>query len=212
MKHNNVIPNAHFHKEWKNRVKTWFDQPARKKARRVARKSKAAAIAPRPAAGLLKPAVRCPTIRYNTKVRAGRGFSLDELKRAKISKRVAKSVGISVDHRRKNKSAQTLQDNVDRLNAYKAKLIVFPRKSNNRGKAGDSKPEELKLAHQLTGPLFPIGRKARGAEFVSVTEELKGKHAYASLRQERTNARLVGKRAKRAKEEAEKAPAAGATD
>jgi hypothetical protein len=26
VKHNNVIPNAHFHKEWKNRVKTWFDQ------------------------------------------------------------------------------------------------------------------------------------------------------------------------------------------
>ena len=55
-------------------------QPAKKKSRRLARKAKAAAIAPRPAAGSLKPAVRCPTIRYNTKVRAGRGFSLDELK------------------------------------------------------------------------------------------------------------------------------------
>ena len=56
------------------------EQPAKKKSRRLARKAKAAKIAPRPAAGLLKPAVRCPTIRYNTKVRAGRGFSLDELK------------------------------------------------------------------------------------------------------------------------------------
>ena len=26
VRHNNVIPNQHFHKDWQNRVKTWFDQ------------------------------------------------------------------------------------------------------------------------------------------------------------------------------------------
>ena len=41
---------------------------------------KAAAIAPRPVAGLLRPVVHCQTIRYNARVRAGRGFTLDELK------------------------------------------------------------------------------------------------------------------------------------
>lgn len=28
----------------------------------------------------MRPIVRCPTVRYHTKVRAGRGFSLEELR------------------------------------------------------------------------------------------------------------------------------------
>ena len=30
VKHNNVIPNQHFHKDWQNRVKVTLDQPAKK--------------------------------------------------------------------------------------------------------------------------------------------------------------------------------------
>lgn len=26
VKHNNVVPNGHFHKKWQRRVRTWFDQ------------------------------------------------------------------------------------------------------------------------------------------------------------------------------------------
>ncbi len=26
VKHNNIVPNAHFHKKWQRRVRTWFDQ------------------------------------------------------------------------------------------------------------------------------------------------------------------------------------------
>ena len=78
-RHNNQLPNAHFHKQWQLRVKTWFDQPGKKKSRRIARAAKAAKIAPRPL-GLLRPAVHCPTIKYNVKTRAGRGFTLEELK------------------------------------------------------------------------------------------------------------------------------------
>lgn len=29
VKHNNVIPNGHFHKDWQRRIKTWFDQVRR---------------------------------------------------------------------------------------------------------------------------------------------------------------------------------------
>lgn len=104
--------------------------------------------------------------------------------------------------------AQTLADNVQRLNAYKAKLVVFPRKSNAHPKKGDSGAEELKLAQQLPGALFPIAQKSTAAEFVPVTEDLIAKRVYASLRQERCNARMVGKRAKKAKEAAEKGPEA----
>lgn len=61
-------------------VKTWFNQPARKERRRNARLAKAARLAPRPASGPVRPVVHCSTIRYNAKVRAGRGFSHDELR------------------------------------------------------------------------------------------------------------------------------------
>merc|ERR1712136_516305 len=52
-KRNNILANAHFHKDWKRRVRTWFNQPARKARRAAARQEKAAAIAPRPTGGAL---------------------------------------------------------------------------------------------------------------------------------------------------------------
>ena len=54
-------------------------QPARKKRRHAHRVSKARRVFPRPT-NSLKPIVRCPTFRYNTRVRAGKGFSLEELR------------------------------------------------------------------------------------------------------------------------------------
>jgi len=54
-------------------------QPGRKHRRREARLAKAAAVAPRPV-DRLRPVVRCPTIKYNSRVRPGRGFTLSELK------------------------------------------------------------------------------------------------------------------------------------
>uniref|UniRef100_A0A8C5R4V3 60S ribosomal protein L13 n=1 Tax=Leptobrachium leishanense TaxID=445787 RepID=A0A8C5R4V3_9ANUR len=84
---NGMILKPHFHKDWQRRVATWFNQPARKLRRRKARQAKARRIAPRPVAGPIRPVVRCPTVRYHTKVRAGRGFSLEELKAAGINRR-----------------------------------------------------------------------------------------------------------------------------
>jgi large subunit ribosomal protein L13e len=134
MKHNNVIPNGHWKKKWQFRVRTWFNQPARKLRRRqgepamscagakgwgrpdgraapiwgrnaapraprtavaplmdvgrphhrprpsAARQEKAAKSFPRPAAGALRPVVHGQTVKYNAKLRLGRGFSLAELK------------------------------------------------------------------------------------------------------------------------------------
>ena len=102
-------------RRWADRVKMWFDQPAAKQRRRDARKAKAAAIAPRPVAGALRPVVRAQTVRYNTRVRAGRGFTLAELKEAGVNPKLAPTIGIAVDHRRTNKSVQSLQANVARL-------------------------------------------------------------------------------------------------
>ena len=79
-KRNNIIPNVHLHKDWQRWTRTWFNQPARAKRRRQNRQKKALKIAPRPVGGLLRPIVRCPTFKYHTKIRAGRGFTIDELK------------------------------------------------------------------------------------------------------------------------------------
>ena len=44
------------------------------------RQKKAVAVFPRPTAGPLRPVVHSQTLKYNAKVRAGRGFTLEELK------------------------------------------------------------------------------------------------------------------------------------
>ena len=134
--HNNVLHANHFRKDWQRRVRTWFDQPGRKLRRRKARQTKAASLGVRPLT-LLRPAVRGQTIRYNSKIREGRGFTLAELKEAGIGKKEARGVGIVVDHRRRNLSVEGKSLNVERLKAYKAKLIVFPRKAG-KPKKGDS--------------------------------------------------------------------------
>ncbi|RRT39710.1 hypothetical protein BHE74_00059099 [Ensete ventricosum] len=129
VKHNNVVPNGHFKKHWQNYVKTWFNQPARKTRRRIARQKKAVKIFPCPTAGPLRPIVQCQTLKYNMKSRSGRGFTLEELKAAGIPKKLAPTIGIAVDHRRKNRSLEGLQANVQRLKTYKAKLVIFPRRA-----------------------------------------------------------------------------------
>jgi len=184
-----------------NRVKTWFNQPARKVRRRKARQEKAKAVFPRPTAGALRPAVHSQTVRYNMKVRSGRGFTLEELKEAGIPKKLAPTIGICVDHRRKNRSLETLQTNAARLKAYKASLVVFPRRSK-KPKAGDATAEELQKADQCTTVLAPITKVAVAPEFVALTADMKATKAYGKLRVERMNKRQMGMRKKRAEEEA----------
>ena len=48
---------------------------------------------------------------------------------AGIPKKLAPTIGISVDHRRKNRSLEGMQSNVSRLKTYKAKLVIFPRRA-----------------------------------------------------------------------------------
>merc|ERR1711934_1350384 len=121
---NRVLPNAHFRKRktWAKLAKTWFNQPAKKVARRSAR---AAAVAPRPVAGSFRSVVQCPTFRYNAKARVGRGFSYEELKGAGLSATEAKQIGICVDTRRRNKSAENLSRNVQRLKEYRQKIVIL---------------------------------------------------------------------------------------
>jgi len=203
MKHNNQHPNVHYHKDWQLRVRTWFDQPGRKKRRRHNRVTKAARIAPRPTE-LLRPAVRCPTLKYNTKLRAGRGFTLDELKEAKVRRKEALTIGIPVDHRRKNRSDESLQLNVQRLKTYRSKLIIFP-KNAKKPKNADSESAETSTAVQQKGTVLPIKQLWTKEKARPITEEERAVSAYATLRKARSDARLVGVREvrRKAKEEEE---------
>ncbi|KAG4079008.1 hypothetical protein HA402_001663 [Bradysia odoriphaga] len=204
-KGNNMIPNAHFHKYWQQHVRTWFNQPARKQRRRQNRIKKAKALFPRPAAGPLRPVVRCPSIRYHTKLRIGRGFSVEELKGAKITPKFAQTIGIAVDYRRRNKSVEGIQENVQRLKEYRSRLILFPIHDKKKLRKGEATEEERKLATQFQGPILPLSKPEPVVEFRKITDDEKKFSAFHTLRRARVDARLIGIRAKRAKENAENA-------
>ena len=67
---------------------------------------------------------------------------------AGLHKKVAWTIGISVNPRSQNKSTKFLQANVKWLKEYNSKPILFPRKPLALKKAGSS-AEELKLVPQL---------------------------------------------------------------
>lgn len=212
IKHNQQLPNNHFHKDWQRRVRVHFDQAGRKSRRRAARLSKAAAVAPRPT-DRLRPIVRCPTIKYNRRQRAGRGFTLAELKEAGIPRKLAPTIGIAVDPRRQSTSQEALSLNVERLKAYKARLILFPRKAGQHKKL-DSSAEDVKAASDaknvVSGKLsavLPIDSGVgikHGFEEVKKSALPKGEEgAYRKLRVARSEARYAGVREKRAKAKAE---------
>lgn len=194
VKHNNVINNNHFRKDWQRRVKTFFDQPAKKKKRYLRRKAKAARVAPRPS-GLLRPAVRCPSQRYNMKVRVGRGFTAGELKEAGFSAKNARTFGIAVDKRRKDRSEETFRMNVNRLKQYKSKLVVITKK--NRATQERENCVSGKLDMPITNPK-PVIKEMSLAAFDKVNDQV---GAYATVRYARHNARMVGPRYRKAKEE-----------
>jgi large subunit ribosomal protein L13e len=210
MKHNNVIPNGHFHKDWQQYVRTWFDQPAKKKARRQARIAKAAKIHPRPLNNL-RPVVRCQTLKFNRKIRAGRGFTLDELEAAGIPRKLAPTIGVTVDHRRKNRNEEAFQANVDRLKTYRSKLVIFPRKpTSQRIKKGDTPAEERKAVDQvLSKNVLAVKLPERSIKARAITKEERSRTVSAVLRKALTDGKLWGLREKRAKEKAEKAAAGG---
>ena len=200
VKHNNQLPQAHFKKAWQERVKTWLDQPARKQRRRLNREKKAARVYPRPVSGLLRPVVRCPTSKYNTKVKLGKGFTLEEIRQAGLNPLEVRKIGISVDYRRKNASTGTLQANVQRLKLYHSKLVVFPRKAGKPKKGDTSDKEILESTTQIArqAPLHSVSRSDKSRAIK--TEESK-QSAYLTLRKERAKARRVGLAKKKAEQE-----------
>jgi large subunit ribosomal protein L13e len=204
-KHNNEVPSHFKRKKWGRRVKTNFDAPMKAQKRRLARERKAAAIFPRPLE-LLRPAVRISTIASNNRQRLGRGFSVEEIKKAGLTVAFARTVGITVDTRRRNLSEEALQQNIQRLNEYKAKLVLFPRQAGKtkKGPIADSAEEALKNVQQLQGNVLPIATTVSQSEPREITAAERKKSAHKTLRHARRTVKAVGYlvKKKRAAEEA----------
>jgi large subunit ribosomal protein L13e len=188
VKHNNIVANIHCHKKYLQssrgplKVRVNLNQATRKKARRLARAKKAAAIAPRPMQ-LLRPVVHCPTQRYSAKQRLGRGFTLEEIKKAGLSVGYARTVGIAVDHRRSNACEESLERNVARLEAYKKNLVVLKKK-------GEAAPEGIVKA----GAIQPLVKAKDELVMETVTDDMKNFKAFTTMRVARQETRVAGYR------------------
>ena len=68
-----------------------------------------------------------------------------------------------------------MQENAARLKAYKAKLVIFPKRSN-KPKSGDSSAEELKNVPQFKGTILPLVHEKPQLETVKLTDEHKVRH------------------------------------
>eukprot|EP01062_Namystynia_karyoxenos_P025661 TRINITY_DN2012_c0_g2_i6.p1 TRINITY_DN2012_c0_g2~~TRINITY_DN2012_c0_g2_i6.p1 ORF type:complete len:264 (+),score=114.03 TRINITY_DN2012_c0_g2_i6:91-792(+) len=218
-RHNNAIPRVHFHKHWNpcssqvGHIKTYFQQAKQKKARRIRRAAKAARVFPRPAGGALRPAVMACTARYSMKQRKGKGFTLSELKAAGLCAPYARTIGISVDHRRKNKSDESLQRNALRLKEYLAKLVLFPLAGKRKdpclscGPVPAAGKAELEGAKQHMGRHGPQGFRAGPVHEAprELTKEEQTRHIYNYLRAQNRSEKLIGCRLRRAARKAAKA-------
>lgn len=131
---------------------------------------------------------------------------------AGIARKLAPTIGISVDSRRQNLSTDSLAANVARLKEYRARLILFPRKLGQHKKDDASKEDvsAVKNTVSLLSSGLPIVNPAVGVSEIKKSElpsAVEG-GAYRKLRDARSEARYAGAREKRAKEKADEAAAA----
>jgi len=109
---------------------------------------------------------------------------------------MAPTIGIAVDHRRVNLSEESLAINVERLKAYRSRVVVFPKKGK--------KPAVPENASATIAAAVPLPAIAAAVTEIKKSDMPKSDgSAFAKLRKARSDARLVGVREKRAKEKAE---------
>lgn len=131
---------------------------------------------------------------------------------AGIPRKLAPTIGISVDTRRQNLSVESLVDNVARLKEYRARLILFPRKTGQQ-KKGDATKEEVAGAKSTLSNLkngLPIVHADTTIREISKSDmpaPIEG-GAYRALRDARSEQKNRGKREKRAQDKAAEESAA----
>jgi|TARA_B110001450_G_scaffold61329_1_gene58098 large subunit ribosomal protein L13e len=191
-------------KHWiTQKVKCFFNVNGHKTVRSQKRADRAAARSPAPL-DLLRPTVKACTRRYASKIRFGRGFSLEEIRAAGLTPAFARTVGIAVDHRRHG-SNQMEEANIQRLTTYKANLVLFPRVEGKakKGEIADS-TTRLDTPQNVQGGVLALPPVKARVGLAALTKDLKSKKVYRSIREARVNRKYEGKRIKRAKEAEEK--------
>lgn len=94
----------------------------------------------------------------------------------------AQTIGIAVDRRRRNKSVEGQQENIQRLKEYRSKLILFPVHANRKLRKGEATEEERKTATQHKGTVLPITKPVAEIEFRQITDEERKFNAFHTLR------------------------------
>merc|ERR1712194_152363 len=122
----------------------------------------------------------------------------------------ALTIGIALDHRRKNWCEESLKLNTERLKEYMGKLMLFPRKT--KAKKGDTPRAQCKDAKQnICKTVLPIKKTttAKKTKAEKIPAELKDAKysAYRVLRKAIHEKKLKPKREKAAKAKAEEAQA-----
>lgn len=150
--------------------------------------------------------------RTNHKITQEHELTTIHTQEAGIPRKLAPTIGISVDPRRQTTSQEALALNVERLKSYKARLILFPRKAGQHKKL-DSSAEDVKAASDAKNIVAKLSASLpidsgvgikHGISEVKKSDLPKGEEsAYTKLRTARSEARLVGVREKRAKAKAE---------
>ena len=132
----------------------------------------------------------------------GRGFTLAELKHAGVAVKNARTIGISVDHRRTSTSQEQLDMNVNRLKSYLSKLILFPKRDAKpkKGFMADATADKLKQVASMSqskGITMPIQKKESALEYAAITDADKKKKVFHQLRTIRTHKHYNGRRIKK---------------
>jgi large subunit ribosomal protein L13e len=122
----------------------------------------------------------------------------------------AKTIGITVDHRRKNRSQESFEANKARLTNYLSKLVLYPKHEGHyvskakNGILNDTPKDQQTVATAPTvNVLAPLVKRVRSVSKIEL-ERLRKSSAYRSIRQEWNNQRNEGIRQKKAREAAEK--------
>ena len=85
---------------------------------------------------------------------------------------MARTIGIAVDHRRKNRCTESLQENAARLKLYKTKLMILPRK--NKAKKGDTtRAAAENVPQNTTKEIIALPKKTLKEKARAITKEEK---------------------------------------
>ena len=93
------------------------------------------------------------------------------------------------------------KENIKRLNAYKANLVLFPVQEGKpkKGEIHDTTEKTDDLKQNTVSGVIPLPKRKVRVGIAALTKELKSAKVYRKIRQSRVDRKYEGKRVKLAK-------------